>query len=102
MALSEASVCAVENVLTSFRLPRALTVYSSSFVVFLFGIETVFLCSPGWPAAHRDPPASASAVLGLTVCATTTTRLPAIPSEAGVGSIAGQLRGSRSEALCLW
>lgn len=30
----------------------AFTVYSSSFVVFLFGIETVFLCSPGCPAAH--------------------------------------------------
>ena len=26
---------------------------------------------PGWPRTHRDPPASASQVLGLKVCATT-------------------------------
>ena len=28
------------------------------------------LCRPGWPQTHRDPPASASWVLGLKVCAT--------------------------------
>ena len=26
---------------------------------------------PGWPQTHRDPPASASRILGLKVCATT-------------------------------
>ncbi|GAB1300185.1 Arf-GAP with coiled-coil, ANK repeat and PH domain-containing protein 2 [Apodemus speciosus] len=30
------------------------------------------LCRSGWPRTHRDPPASASQVLGLKVCATTT------------------------------
>ena len=28
-------------------------------------------CRPGWPRTHRDPPASASRVLGLKACATT-------------------------------
>jgi hypothetical protein len=44
------------------------------------GFETGFLCSPGCPGTHfvdqaglelRNPPASASRVLGLKVCATT-------------------------------
>jgi hypothetical protein len=48
---------------------------------FLFFKGRVFLCSPGCPGTHfvdqadlelRDPPASASRVLGLTVCATAT------------------------------
>ena len=29
-------------------------------------------CRPGWPQTHRDPPASASQVLGLKVCTATT------------------------------
>lgn len=53
-----------------------------------------------WPPAHRAPSASASAVLGLTVCATTATRLPATPSEAGVRSIAGHL-GALGVKLCV-
>jgi hypothetical protein len=44
------------------------------------GFETGFLCSPGCPGTHsvdqaglelRNPPASASQVLGLKACATT-------------------------------
>jgi hypothetical protein len=44
------------------------------------GVETGFLCSPGCPGTHsvdqaglelRNPPASASQVLGLKACATT-------------------------------
>ncbi|XP_050006399.1 XK-related protein 8 isoform X2 [Alexandromys fortis] len=31
------------------------------------------LCRPDWPLTHRDPPASASRVLGLKVCTATTT-----------------------------
>jgi hypothetical protein len=47
---------------------------------FFFSPETGFLCSPGCPGTHfvdqaglelRDPPASASQVLGLKVCTTT-------------------------------
>jgi hypothetical protein len=50
------------------------------FVCFLF-FETEFLCSPGCPGTHsvdqaglelRNSPASASQVLGLKACATTT------------------------------
>jgi hypothetical protein len=49
------------------------------FVLFWF-FETGFLCSPGCPGTHsvdqaglelRNPPASASQVLGLKACATT-------------------------------
>jgi hypothetical protein len=46
------------------------------------------LCSPGWSETHRDPPASASQVLGLKVCATTpgpfkscTLGTPGVPPE---------------------
>jgi hypothetical protein len=48
------------------------------FVCFLFFRDRVFLCSPGCPGTHsvnqaglRNPPASASRVLGLKACATT-------------------------------
>ena len=33
--------------------------------------QSLSLCRPGWPQSHRDPPASASQVLGLNACATT-------------------------------
>ena len=53
------------------------------FIYFLLVFETGFLCSfgacprtsscrPGWPRTRRDTPASASRVLGLKACATTT------------------------------
>jgi hypothetical protein len=51
---------------------------------FCFFRDRVFLCSPGCPGTHsvdqaglelRDLPASASLVLGLKACATTTERL---------------------------
>jgi hypothetical protein len=51
------------------------------FVVFVVFQDRVSLCSPGCPGAHsvdqaglklRNSPASASQVLGLKVCATTT------------------------------
>jgi hypothetical protein len=54
------------------------------FLVFLFFQDRVSLCSPGCPGTHsvdqaslelRNPPASASQVLGLKACATTA-RLP--------------------------
>jgi hypothetical protein len=61
-----------------------LTLGSSSFF-FFFGFlvfrDRVFLCSPGCPGTHsvdqaglelRNPPVSASRVLGLKACATTT------------------------------
>jgi hypothetical protein len=50
------------------------------FVCFLFFRDRVSLCSPGCPGTHfvdqaglelRNPPASASRVLGLQACATT-------------------------------
>jgi hypothetical protein len=53
-------------------------------VVFCFLWDRVSLCSPGCPATHsvdqvglepRNPPASASQVLGLKACATTTRRV---------------------------
>jgi hypothetical protein len=49
------------------------------FVLFCFLRDRVFLCSPGCPGTHfvdqaglelRNPPASASRVLGLKACAT--------------------------------
>ena len=54
----------------------------SSFAFSIFFPKTGFLCSfgscpvtssckPGWPWTHRDPPASASRMLGLKACATT-------------------------------
>jgi hypothetical protein len=55
-------------------------------LVFCF-FETGFLCSPGYPGTHfvdqaglelRNPPASASQVLGLKVCATTALRYPVL------------------------
>jgi hypothetical protein len=51
-----------------------------SFFLFLFFRDRVSLCSPGCPGTHsvhqavlelRNPPASASQVLGLKACATT-------------------------------
>ena len=55
--------------------------YFFYFFYFLF-FESGFLCGfgacpgtsscrPGWPRTHKDPPASASRVLGLKACATT-------------------------------
>jgi hypothetical protein len=55
---------------------------SSLFVVILFfGLRQdlstqswpawISICRPGWPQTHRDPPASASQVLGWKVCITT-------------------------------
>jgi hypothetical protein len=50
------------------------------FVLFCFFCDRVSLCSPGCPGTHsvdqaglklRNPPASASQVLGLKACATT-------------------------------
>jgi hypothetical protein len=62
-----------------------IKVYKTRLFCFGFGFLFVFrdrvsLCSPGCPGAHsvdqaslelRNPPASASKVLGLKVCATT-------------------------------
>jgi hypothetical protein len=54
--------------------------YSFLFFVFLVFRDRVSLCSPGCPGTHfvdqaglelRNPPASASRVLGLKACATT-------------------------------
>jgi hypothetical protein len=56
-----------------------MNITSDTFFFFVFR-DTVSLCSPGCPGAHsvdqvglelRNPPASASRVLGLKVCATT-------------------------------
>jgi hypothetical protein len=53
------------------------------FFVLDFFFKTEFLCSPGCPGTHsvdqaglelRNPPASASQVLGLKACATTARR----------------------------
>jgi hypothetical protein len=60
------------------------TKISSDFIfyyLFIYFRDRVFLCSVGYPGTHsvdqtglelRSPPASASQVLGLKVCATTT------------------------------
>ena len=64
-----------------------LYVYTGIFIylfiyLFIWFFETGFLygfggcpgtssCRPGWSGTHRDPPASASRVLGLKACATT-------------------------------
>jgi hypothetical protein len=54
---------------------------------FFFFRDRVSLCSPGYPETHsvdqaglelRNPPASASQVLGLKVCATTARLIPCI------------------------
>jgi hypothetical protein len=54
-------------------------VVSFFFFFFLVFRDRVSLCSPGWPGTHsvdqaglklRNPPASASQVLGLKACAT--------------------------------
>lgn len=39
-------------------------------------LERVSLCRPGWPGPLRDPPASASSVLGLIECTPTPGRIP--------------------------
>jgi hypothetical protein len=53
---------------------------ANKFALFFFFLRQVFLCSPGCPGTHsvdqaglelRNPPASASQVLGLKACATT-------------------------------
>jgi hypothetical protein len=64
------------------------------FVLFCFGLvlfrERVSLCSPGCPGTHfvdqaglelRNPPASASRVLGLKACATTPGRKQALKRQ---------------------
>jgi hypothetical protein len=62
-----------------FQAPNYLQTFFVSFL-FLFFRDRVSLCSPGCPGTHfvdqaglelRNPPASASRVLGLKVCATT-------------------------------
>jgi len=35
-------------------------------------LDVLEFCRPGWPRNHKDPPASASWVLGLKECSTTT------------------------------
>ena len=56
------------------------TVLELCLLIFFFPQDRIFLCSPGYPGTHsvdqagldlRDPPASASRVLGLKGCATT-------------------------------
>jgi hypothetical protein len=60
--------------------PRKTALNRSLFFFFFFFRDRVSLCSPGYPGTHsvdqaglelRNPPASASRVLGLKVCATT-------------------------------
>ena len=55
--------------------------YFFFFFFFFVFFARVYLCSPGYPGTHavdqaglelRNPPASASQVLGLKACATTT------------------------------
>ena len=41
-------------------------------VVVVAAAAALELCRPSWPQTHRDPPASASQVLILKACATTT------------------------------
>jgi hypothetical protein len=62
------------------RLADACYTYSLFVCLFLVFRDRVSLCSPGCPGTHfvdqagpeiRNPPASASQVLGLKVCATT-------------------------------
>ncbi|XP_052602769.1 mitochondrial carrier protein SCaMC-3L isoform X1 [Peromyscus californicus insignis] len=40
------------------------------FSVLFWWVSWISLCRPGWPQTHRDPPGSASRVLGLKACAT--------------------------------
>jgi hypothetical protein len=59
--------------------PGDLT-FSLSLSLFFFKTGSFYivwnsLCRPGWPQTHRDPPASASQVLGLKVCITIPRRL---------------------------
>jgi hypothetical protein len=69
--------------MTVFRLLQTLTKTHNALSVclFFFPRDRVSLCSPGCPGTHsvdqsglelRNPPASASQVLGLNVCATIT------------------------------
>jgi hypothetical protein len=67
------------NFYVSFRISE-LSLSLFLFFVFFFFRDRVSLCSPGCPATHsvdqaglqlRNPPASASRVLGLKACATT-------------------------------
>ena len=51
-----------------FETGNSLNWMSQSCFVLLFKSS---LYRPGWPQSHRDPPASASQVLGLKACATT-------------------------------
>jgi hypothetical protein len=53
-------------------VPPGPNTHHVGFDLFCF-IETIsqYLSTAGWPETHRDPPASASEVLGLKVCATT-------------------------------
>ncbi|CAO2628824.1 hypothetical protein LEMLEM_LOCUS20187, partial [Lemmus lemmus] len=39
--------------------------------LYLWSLSYNLLCRPGWPQTHRDPPVSASQVLGLKVCSAT-------------------------------
>jgi hypothetical protein len=61
------------------KCPTNVSIYALFFFSFWF-FKTGFLCSPGCPGTHsvyqaglklRNPPASASGVLGLKACATT-------------------------------
>jgi hypothetical protein len=62
------------------------------FVWFWFFRDRVSLCSPGCPGIHfvdqaglelRNPPASASRVLGLKVCATTARLMSTLEEDTG-------------------
>jgi hypothetical protein len=65
---------------SSKKPTNQLTKQTFFFFFFLVSQDRVFLCSPGCPGTHsvdqadlklRNPPASASRVLGLKVCGTT-------------------------------
>jgi hypothetical protein len=65
-------------------VPHVVVAHNCKIIIlfcFLFFWDRVSLCSPGCPGTHsvdqaglelRNPPASASRVLGLKACATTT------------------------------
>jgi hypothetical protein len=82
MCCYEITCTEVGNICVIWLLFELLSFYIIffCFLFFLFFQDRVFLYSPGCPGTHfvdqaglelRNPPASASQVLGLKVCATT-------------------------------
>jgi hypothetical protein len=71
----------MELVIKNYQSPHRPVIKNKSFFFFFLVFrDRVSLCSPGCPGTHsvdqaglelRDPPASASQVLGLKACATT-------------------------------